>query len=53
MQLSDKSIPQNFAKEILKGLIDKLDDYVIITTLLIDPKIKSDNYIDLSTYSKQ
>ncbi|PWE21288.1 glycosyltransferase family 9 protein [Aliarcobacter skirrowii] len=48
----NKSIPQNFAIEILKGLIDKLDDYVIITTLLIDPKIKSDNYIDLSTYSK-
>ncbi|TLT08001.1 glycosyltransferase family 9 protein [Aliarcobacter thereius] len=48
----NKSIPQNFAIEILKALIDKLDDYIIVSTLLIDPKIKSDNFVDLSSYSK-
>ena len=48
----NKSIPQNFAIEILKNLIDKLDDYTIVSTLLIDSKIKADNFLDLSSYSK-
>ncbi|AXK49505.1 hypothetical protein CRU87_06060 [Aliarcobacter trophiarum LMG 25534] len=48
----NKSIPQNFAIEILKGLIEKLDDYMIVSTLFIDSKIKADNFLDLSAYSK-
>ena len=48
----NKSIPQNFAIEILKNLIEKLDDYTIVSTLLIDSKIKADNFLDLSLYSK-
>ncbi|WP_026803971.1 hypothetical protein [Aliarcobacter lanthieri] len=48
----NKSIPQSFAIDILKSLIEKLDDYIIVTTLNIDPKIKSDNLLDLSSFSK-
>ncbi|MBL3519830.1 hypothetical protein [Aliarcobacter lanthieri] len=48
----NKSIPQSFAIDILKSLIEKLDDYIIVTTLNIDPKIKSDNLFDLSSFSK-
>ena len=33
-------------------MIDKLDDYTIVSTLLIDSKIKADNFLDLSSYSK-
>jgi len=47
-----KSIPQGFAVEILKGLLKSLDNYIIVSTLKIDPKIKDDNFLDLSGYSK-
>lgn len=48
----NKSIPQNIAIDILKELLLKDDDYVIISTLLIDSKIKNDRFIDLSKESK-
>ncbi|PUE64041.1 glycosyltransferase family protein [Arcobacter caeni] len=48
----NKSIPQNIAIDILKELLLKDDDYVIISTLLIDSKIKDDKFIDLSKESK-
>ncbi|WP_418186153.1 hypothetical protein ACNSOS_04920 [Aliarcobacter vitoriensis] len=48
----NKSIPQTFAIDILKSLIEKLDDYTIVTTLNVDPKIKNDNLLDLSNFSK-
>ncbi|MFA6740178.1 MAG: hypothetical protein WCR78_01690 [Arcobacteraceae bacterium] len=48
----NKSIPQNIAIDILKKLLLKDDDYVIISTLLIDSKIKDDRFIDLSKESK-
>lgn len=48
-----KSIPQAYAAKILKDLIDKAsDDYLIVSCLAIDLKIKDDNYIDLSKDSK-
>lgn len=48
----NKSIPQNFAVEMLKELIAKYDDYIIVSTLQIDSKIKEENYLDLSKDSK-
>ncbi len=48
----NKSIPQNIAIELLKELLLKLEDYIVISTLFIDSKIKDDNYIDLSKESK-
>jgi ADP-heptose:LPS heptosyltransferase len=48
----NKSIPQATAIDLLKELLAKADDYMIITTLQIDSKIKEDNYIDLSKESK-
>jgi len=36
----------------LKELLLKVEDYIIISTLQIDSKIKEDNYIDLSKESK-
>lgn len=48
----NKSIPQNIAIDILKELLLKDDDYIIISTLLIDSKIKDDRFIDLSKESK-
>lgn len=48
----NKSIPQIFAIEILRGLVDELDDYIVVSTLLIDTKIKSENFLDLTSYSK-
>ena len=48
----NKSIPQAVAIEMLKELLFKIEDYIIISTLQIDSKIKEDNYIDLSKESK-
>lgn len=48
----NKSIPQNIAIELLKELLLKLEDYIVVSTLLLDSKIKDDNYIDLSKESK-
>lgn len=48
----NKSIPQAVAIDILRELLNKADDYMIISTLQIDSKIKEDNFIDLSKESK-
>lgn len=48
----NKSIPQAVAVELLKQLSLKLNNYMIITTLQIDTKIKDDNLVDLSKFSR-
>jgi hypothetical protein len=48
----NKSIPQNIAIELLKSLLLKDEDYIIVSTLLIDNKIKDDRFIDLTKESK-
>ncbi|MDD3055906.1 MAG: glycosyltransferase family 9 protein [Aliarcobacter sp.] len=48
----NKSIPQTIAVDILKELLLKADDYMIVSTLLIDLKIKDDRFIDLTKESK-
>lgn len=48
----EKSIPQAYAVKILKKLIKKLDDYIVVSTLQIDPKFKDDRFIDISKESK-
>lgn len=48
----EKSVPQAFASEYLKDLLVKYDEYIIVTTLQIDPKIKADNILDLTAYSR-
>ena len=48
----NKSIPQAIATTFLKELLLKADDYIILSALQIDPKIKEDNFIDLSKESK-
>ena len=48
----NKSIPQTIAVDILKELLLKADDYMIISTLLIDSKIKDDRFFDLTKESK-
>ena len=48
----NKSIPQTVAVDILKELLLKADDYMIISTLLIDSKIKDDRFVDLTKESK-
>lgn len=47
-----KSIPQAVAVDLLKQLSLKADNYVIVTTLQIDSKLKDDNFIDLSKESR-
>jgi hypothetical protein len=47
-----KSIPQSVAIDLLHELLFKADDYMIISTLQIDLKIKDDNFVDLSKESK-
>ena len=48
----NKSIPQTIAIDLLKELLLKAEDYMIISTLLIDAKIKDDRFMDLSKESK-
>jgi hypothetical protein len=48
----NKSIPQSVAVELLRKLLLKADEYIIISTLQVDAKIKEDNFIDLSKESK-
>lgn len=48
----DKSVPQAYAIDILKQLVNTVDEYIIVSALSIDSKIKDDNYIDLSKESK-
>ena len=47
-----KSIPQTIAVDLLKELLSLNDDYIVVTTLAIDTKIKDDNFLDLSKESK-
>ncbi len=48
----NKSIPQSIAIDLLKEFLLKAEDYMIISTLLIDIKIKDDRFVDLSKESK-
>ena len=48
----EKSIPQEYAVQYLKELLEQQSDYVIISSLKIDNKIVDDRYIELSKYSK-
>lgn len=48
----DKSIPQVVAINMLKKLLEKSEDYTIVTTLVIDPKMNDDRVINLSKESK-
>jgi hypothetical protein len=48
----NKSIPQAIATEFLKELLLKAEDYMIVSALAIDAKIKDDRFIDLTKESK-
>ncbi len=48
----NKSIPQAIATELLKELLLKAEDYMIISTLSIDSKIKDDRFLDFTKESK-
>ena len=48
----NKSIPQVIAIELLKELLLKAEDYMIISTLAIDTKIKDDRFLDFTKESK-
>ena len=48
-----KSIPQAVAIELLKGLLERNEEYIIISTLQVDSRIKDSNYLDLSKESKK
>jgi len=47
-----KSIPKEIAVSLLKKLSVKMTDYTIISTLKLESKTNSDNYVDLSADSK-
>ena len=48
----NKSMPQNIAFKILKKLLFKYTDYVIVSTLNIDVKFTDDRYVNLTRDSK-
>lgn len=48
----EKSIPQEYAVNYLKELLELQNDYVIVSSLKIDSKINDDRFIELSKYSK-
>ena len=48
----NKSIPQSIAIKLLKEVLLKAEDYMIISTLSIDTKIKDDRFLDLTKESK-
>lgn len=48
----NKSIPQAIANELIKELLLKAEDYMIISTLAIDAKIKDDRFLDFTKESK-
>ena len=48
----NKSIPQSIAIKLLKEVLLKAEDYMIISTLSIDAKIKDDRFLDLTKESK-
>lgn len=47
-----KSIPQANAVELLKDLLSQNENYVIVSALSIEGKIKDDRFVDLSKESK-
>jgi ADP-heptose:LPS heptosyltransferase len=47
-----KSIPQTYALSLLRDILQKNDDYVVISTLSLDSKFKDDRFIDLTKESK-
>lgn len=47
-----KSIPQEYAVKILKNLLKKHEDYLIITTLNIDSKFKDDRLVNFNRDSQ-
>lgn len=46
-----KSIPKEIAVNLLKKMIEKMPEYVFVSTLKLDPKFKNDRYFDLSNDS--
>ena len=48
-----KSIPQSIAIDLLKDLLNKNEDCIVVSTLQIDSRIKESNYFDLSKESKK
>ncbi len=48
----NKSMPQNIASKILKKLLLKNTDYIIVSTLNIDTKFTDDRYVNLTRDSK-
>lgn len=47
-----KTIPQSVAAKLLKDILKKNDDHIVVSTLQIDSKIKQNNYVDLTRESK-
>ncbi|MEN8718434.1 MAG: hypothetical protein ABF301_07255, partial [Sulfurovum sp.] len=48
----EKSIPQEYAVNYLKELIEQQSDYIIVSSLKIDAKLNDDRYVELSKESK-
>lgn len=48
----EKSIPQEYAVNYLKELIEEQSDYIIVSSLKIDAKLNDDRYVELSKESK-
>ena len=49
---NDKSIPTDIAVKLLKEFVSLNSEYIIVSTTSIDRSISYDNYINLSSYSK-
>lgn len=47
-----RTIPVEIAIKIIKGLLKKVPDYTIVTTLKIDSKLEDDRIVDFSQESK-
>ena len=48
----EKSVPQDYAVNYLRELLELQNDYTIISSLKIDSKIVDERYVELSKYSK-
>ncbi len=48
----DKSIPKDAAAKLLKKLLIKLPDYIIVSILKLDSSMDDDRFVDLSEQSK-
>ncbi len=49
---NDKSIPKDIAVKLLKDFLSLNNEYIVVSTTTIDRNISYDNYINLSSYSK-